>query len=165
MLFQLTSTSPCTHYIQLLAPPRWEHLCISSSHVQTVLVFLPPILSTTEATPTLSQISSLMILSILVCPHIHLSILISATSIFQKWKFLIGQHSAPTKLVQPPLCMLFVNDIALIDETHNRVKARLDIFTSFTVERVCKLLFLIPSCLGQSFFMLLMYYLHDVGRN
>lgn len=40
------------------------------------------ILSSTEATPTLSRIPTFLILSLLVCPHIYLNILIPTTCIF-----------------------------------------------------------------------------------
>ncbi|MFS7953355.1 hypothetical protein Hanom_Chr07g00617571 [Helianthus anomalus] len=47
------------------------------------------------ATPNLSLKTSFLIRSNLVCPHIHLSILISATSILRACVFLIAQQSVP----------------------------------------------------------------------
>ncbi|MFS7919031.1 hypothetical protein Hanom_Chr03g00208141 [Helianthus anomalus] len=53
------------------------------------------ILSDILATPNLSLKTSFLIRSNLVCPHIHLSILISATSILHAYVFLIAQQSVP----------------------------------------------------------------------
>ncbi|MFS8031458.1 hypothetical protein Hanom_Chr17g01546161 [Helianthus anomalus] len=53
------------------------------------------ILSEIQATPNLTLKTSFLILSNLVCPHIHLSILISATSSFRAWIFLMAQQSVP----------------------------------------------------------------------
>lgn len=47
-----------------------------------------------EGTPTLSWISSFLILYLLECSHIHLTVMISATLIFWTWEFLTSQHSA-----------------------------------------------------------------------
>ncbi|MFS7976605.1 hypothetical protein Hanom_Chr10g00894371 [Helianthus anomalus] len=47
------------------------------------------------ATLNLSLKTTFLIRSNLVCPHIHLSILISATSILRVFVFLIAQHSVP----------------------------------------------------------------------
>lgn len=64
-----------------------SHLLTRAS---TLFLFICPIhlslafltLSNTKITPTLSQIFSFLILSLLVCPYIHLNILISTTFIF-----------------------------------------------------------------------------------
>ncbi|MFS7908426.1 hypothetical protein Hanom_Chr01g00083021 [Helianthus anomalus] len=53
------------------------------------------ILSDILATPNLPLKTSFLIRSNLVCPHIHLSILIYATSILRACVFLIAQHSVP----------------------------------------------------------------------
>ncbi|MFS8013648.1 hypothetical protein Hanom_Chr14g01335501 [Helianthus anomalus] len=53
------------------------------------------ILSEIVASPNLSLKSLFLIRSSLVCPHIHLNILISATSILRSCAFLMDQHSVP----------------------------------------------------------------------
>ncbi|MFS7945717.1 hypothetical protein Hanom_Chr06g00527481 [Helianthus anomalus] len=53
------------------------------------------ILSEILATPSLFLKTSFLILSNLVCPHIHLSILIPATSSFRACIFLMAQQSVP----------------------------------------------------------------------
>src|ERR1043165_8922699 len=53
------------------------------------------ILSDIIATPNLSLIDSFLIRSNLVCPQIHLSILIYATSILRACVFLMAQQSVP----------------------------------------------------------------------
>ncbi|MFS7921483.1 hypothetical protein Hanom_Chr03g00237281 [Helianthus anomalus] len=52
------------------------------------------ILSDTLVTPNLS-LTSFLIRSNLVCPHVHLNILISATSNLHACVFLIVQYSVP----------------------------------------------------------------------
>ncbi|CAI8586998.1 unnamed protein product [Vicia faba] len=56
------------------------------------------IFSTIGATPALSLIISFLILSRRVLPHIHRSILISATPILFSCWFLTAQHSVPYKI-------------------------------------------------------------------
>lgn len=63
----------------------WNHLNLS---------FL--VLSTTKITHTLSQVALFLILS-LVCPHIHLNILLS----YSGHQVLGGQHSAPSLSISP----------------------------------------------------------------
>ncbi|KAJ0939040.1 hypothetical protein HanRHA438_Chr02g0056571 [Helianthus annuus] len=53
------------------------------------------ILSEILVTPNLSLNTSFLIRSNLVWPHIHLNILISATSILRACVFLMAQHSVP----------------------------------------------------------------------
>jgi len=50
------------------------------------------ILSSIETPPSLSQISSFLILSLLVCPHIHFSILIFTTFTFGTWEFWLANN-------------------------------------------------------------------------
>ncbi|MFS7916751.1 hypothetical protein Hanom_Chr03g00181011 [Helianthus anomalus] len=53
------------------------------------------ILSEIQTTPNPALKTPFLILSNLVCPHIHLNILISATSSFRAWIFLMAQQSVP----------------------------------------------------------------------
>uniref|UniRef100_A0A0V0IQB0 Putative ovule protein n=1 Tax=Solanum chacoense TaxID=4108 RepID=A0A0V0IQB0_SOLCH len=73
---------PSTHSLQPASrTPSLGHQRTSSScpnHRNLV----SRILSATKATPTFSRITSFLILSLVICPHIHLNILISATCIF-----------------------------------------------------------------------------------
>uniref|UniRef100_A0A0V0GJD5 Putative ovule protein n=1 Tax=Solanum chacoense TaxID=4108 RepID=A0A0V0GJD5_SOLCH len=81
ILFPSTSTSPHPLYLtsHTSSVGASVHLLsICSNHLS--LPFL--ILFVTEATPTLSRIFSFLILSLLICPHIHLSILNFTTCIF-----------------------------------------------------------------------------------
>lgn len=89
-------------------------------------------LCSTEVTPTLTQISSFIIISLLVYLHIHCNILIFDTFIFYMWQLLTGQHSFPqiiigltTTLYNLPLCFG--------DTYHTRLRIRA--FISFTLHQ------------------------------
>uniref|UniRef100_A0A0V0HMJ8 Putative ovule protein n=1 Tax=Solanum chacoense TaxID=4108 RepID=A0A0V0HMJ8_SOLCH len=79
---------------QPLAPPHWVsvHLLLSL-HMPNPSQSRFSHLVCTGVSPTFSRVTSFLILSLLVCPHIHLNILISTTCIFWTCDFLIGQHS------------------------------------------------------------------------
>lgn len=79
ILLRLTSFSPQAHHSEALTSSHWTygHLLITCpNHLSLASL----ILSTMEATAILSWIYSFLILSHLVCPQIHLNILISTTS-------------------------------------------------------------------------------------
>src|ERR1043165_6673915 len=87
-LFLLPST---THASTALTGAVVHLLFTCQNHLNLPSFILSDIL----ATPNLSLKTSFLIRSILVCPPIHLSILISATSILRACVFLIAQHSVP----------------------------------------------------------------------
>lgn len=91
-----TASQPFTH-----SPPHLDirtsvHLLFTWSNYLTLAFY---ILSSIEATTTLFQISSFLILCFLLCPCIHRNILISTTFIFWIWEFFIGQYSTPCNIL------------------------------------------------------------------
>src|ERR1043165_3712667 len=84
-LFLLPST---THASTALTGAVFRLLFTCPNHLNLPSVILSDIL----ATPNLSLKTSFLIQSSLVCPHIHLSILISTTSILRVCVVLISQH-------------------------------------------------------------------------
>lgn len=85
----------CTRDIRPLAHFLWAgsiHLFFTCPNHLSIASF---IISTTKVTLITSRISSFLVISISVCPHIHLNILIFTTYIFCTCKFLTDQHSAP----------------------------------------------------------------------
>lgn len=85
-------TSSTTNHSHLLTITSTFLLFTCPNHLNLTSL----ILSSRETTPTLSPIFSFQVLSLLIFPHICL---ISATSIFWTWKFLIGQHYAAYNIV------------------------------------------------------------------
>uniref|UniRef100_A0A0V0H4D0 Putative ovule protein n=1 Tax=Solanum chacoense TaxID=4108 RepID=A0A0V0H4D0_SOLCH len=75
------NTSSNSHYNQPLTSPYW-HIHIPFLHMPKPSLFTSLILSSTEVKPTLYCLTSYLIISLLVCLHIHLSIFISTTFIF-----------------------------------------------------------------------------------
>ncbi|MFS7909830.1 hypothetical protein Hanom_Chr02g00099121 [Helianthus anomalus] len=92
----------------LSSPPLHSTVRVSTTLIGAIVCFrftcpnhlnLPSlILSDILATPNLSLKTPFLIRSNLVCPHIHLSILLSVTSILRTCVFLIAQQVVPCSI-------------------------------------------------------------------
>lgn len=97
----IPTISNLSHLLHISAYQLYLISCTSLSRKFAHLLFVYPnhlnffflILSTIEATHTLSWIFSFLILSLILSLYIYLSILIFATCILWIWKFVTSLHS------------------------------------------------------------------------